>query len=102
MPNVFQHRAVLPERPLYPAFAPDNFADVHSAATLALQYGRQAASRDPDSATAKRDLAFAEAAVLRWPQGSEYGPARDAAEKAYSAAMRKFGESNCRPCCKKA
>lgn len=88
------NRAVLPERPLYPAFAPDNFADVYSAATLALHYAQEAASRDPDSATARRDLAFAEAAVLRWPQGSEYGPARDAAEKAYSAAMGKFGEEN--------
>jgi len=63
-----EFRAVLPERPLYPAFAPDNFADVYSAATLALHYAQEAASRDPDSATARRDLAFAEAAVLRWPQ----------------------------------
>jgi hypothetical protein len=84
---------VLAERPLYPAFAPDDFPEVQSAASLALHHAQQAASKDPESAISKRDLAFAEAAVLRWPQGSEYGPARDAAEKAYSAAFRKFGEA---------
>ena len=100
-PQKFEHlhsirrRAVLPERPLYPAFATDNFPEVHSAANLALQHARVAASRKPNSATVKRDLAFAEAAVLRWPPGSKYGPSRDAAEKAYSAALGKYGGARC-------
>ena len=85
---------MLRERPLYPAFAPDNFPEVHSAANLALQHARVAASREPNSPTIKRDLAFAEAAVLRWPPGSEFGAPRDAAEKAYSAALARYGEAS--------
>lgn len=84
-------RAVVAERPMYPAFAPDNFNTVQAASKTALRLAKQASMENPASRTARRDLAFAEAAVARWPDGSALGKARDSAEKTYSAAMQQFG-----------
>lgn len=87
-------RAVLPERPLYPAYAPDNFPVVYEAARKALTLAQAAVAANPGSAVAARDLVFAQAAVTRWPDGSEIGAARDEAEIAYSDALKAYGESS--------
>ena len=86
-----QCRAVLPERPLYPAFAPDNFETVQTASRKASELAQQALKADGESAIARRDAAFAKAAVLRWPDESAFGPKRDEAEKLYSHALQEFG-----------
>ena len=85
-------RAVLAERPLYPAFAPDNFPTVRAAALEALQLAERAVAADSESAVAARDLAYAKAAVVRWPASSALGAERDAAEVAYSDALKAFGK----------
>lgn len=87
-------RAVLPVRPDYPAFAPDNFQTVRSLSQKAFDLAQKALAAEPESSVAKRDAAFAHAAVLRWPEGSAFGERRDAAELQYSAALQKFGEAS--------
>ena len=82
---------MLAKRPLYPAFAPDNFPSVRAAALEALQLAERAVAAHPESAAAARDLAYAKAAVVRWPEGSALGAERDAAEVAYSDALKAYG-----------
>ena len=91
---------MLPERPLYPAFAPDNFETVQTASRKASELAEKALQEDPESATAKRDAAFARAAVLRWPDRSAYGAKRDEAEKKYSRALQTYGEAQQAHCIK--
>ena len=76
----------------YPAFTPEQFGTVQSASKRALALARQAASQGANDRTLARDLAFAEAASLRWPDGSQSGAARDQAEKRYSLELQQYGE----------
>ena len=86
-------RAALPERPTYPAFAPDQFPIVQFEAHEALRLAKIAIAEDPGSTWAARDLAYAQATVARWPDGSAISPGRDAAEVAYSHALKAYGRS---------
>lgn len=85
-------RAALSFTPPYPAFTPGDFPVVQKAAQKALHLAQKAYFIEPTSETVQRDAAFAQAAVLRWPDGSAHGEARDNAEKEYSRALQVYGK----------
>ena len=58
----------------------------------ALQYAQLDAVYKPNSEAALRGLDFALAMAQRFANGTEFNPERDAAERAYSAAMTAAAE----------
>ncbi len=49
--------------------------------------------KDPASALAQRELAFCSATAARFAEGTQMGPAREGAEKAYAEAMQALGDA---------
>lgn len=75
----------------YPAFTPDQFLRVQTAAEKAALLAEKAVGASPHNADLRRDVAMAKAARLRWPDGSQSGPGRNHAETQYAAALEEFG-----------
>eukprot|EP00884_Botryococcus_braunii_P021274 jgi/Botrbrau1/7830/Bobra.9_2s0011.1 len=75
----------------FPSFGPGDFPECHANAEKALALAQQAAEANPDSKEAKRDLAYAKAAAIRFRDGSELNPERYNAEVAYGHALRDAG-----------
>ena len=77
----------------YPAFTPEQFALVQRAAEKAVSLAENSTAAGSENPELLRDRELAQAASLRWPAGSQDGPARDQAEARYAAALIKFGRS---------
>ncbi|BDA50251.1 hypothetical protein COCOBI_15-3800 [Coccomyxa sp. Obi] len=85
------NRDVTSERKPYPSFAPEDFPAVYKASQAALQNAQLKAIQRNDQQS-KKELALAVAMALkRFPEGSETGERRAAAEKDYAEALKALG-----------
>lgn len=76
---------------MFPSFGPEDFPKCYEYAQKALLLAKQALEANPDSPEAQRDLVYAEAAAIRFREGSERNPERYNAEVAYGHALRDAG-----------
>ncbi|GAB4824072.1 hypothetical protein N2152v2_011118 [Parachlorella kessleri] len=91
--NVVDGSAEEEQQQFPPVFGPVQFQVAQRAAQRAQELAQEAVLQDPNSSTAKQELGFANAALLRYAEGSERGHARHAAERAYGEAMQHLGEA---------
>lgn len=84
-------REIVDVKAMFPSFGPEDFPKCHEHAQRALLLAKLALEANPDSPEAQRDLIYAEAAAIRFRDGSERNPERYNAEVAYGHALRDAG-----------
>jgi hypothetical protein len=84
-------REVVEEKSWFPSFGPQDFEPCFEHARYALYLAEKAVKEQPDSPQAQRDLAYAQAAAIRFREGSAQHPARYQAEMDYGHSLRDSG-----------
>mmetsp|Transcript_9819 Transcript_9819/g.29541 ORF Transcript_9819/g.29541 Transcript_9819/m.29541 type:complete len:672 (+) Transcript_9819:193-2208(+) len=85
------NRAVVMGPTVYPSFSPADFPAAQEAAFKSLHYSREILERYPEWEAAQIDAEWGRAAAARFPNGSQLGAARDAAELDYGQQVAAIG-----------